>query len=123
MKPEIRSHKNILYELRKEPDGYSFYVPEYKETSIRFGTKVEAISAAQKVIEFYKAFEFKYRRGNAEKESQYDIYHEGSLVSAGLESKKACWERAREFARQPQKMSWLKFMYNDRLPKKKAGKK
>ncbi len=53
-KPELRSHKNMLYELSKSELGYSAYIGELGIRKEWFEEKNEAISWAQRQIGEYK---------------------------------------------------------------------
>lgn len=54
MKPELRSHKNMIYELSKSEQGYSFFIRDLDIKSEPFEEKAEAISEARKQIEISK---------------------------------------------------------------------
>jgi hypothetical protein len=54
MKPEIRSYKNVLYELSKTKSGHSFFIPTLDIRSEPFEKKGDAISEARKQIEISK---------------------------------------------------------------------
>lgn len=72
----------------------------------------------------YKGFLFKYRRGNAEREGDYAIFHNNSLVAAGLENQKECRKWVDENESKTEFIALRKFLYGVSLPKKKkAGRK
>jgi hypothetical protein len=54
LKPEIRSHKNMSYELSKSEPGYSVYIKELGFRMEWFEEKNEAVSWAQGQIREYK---------------------------------------------------------------------
>ena len=54
MKPELRSHKNIIYELSKSGRGYIYIIRTLKFSSGWFEQKTDAIADARKQIEIAK---------------------------------------------------------------------
>jgi hypothetical protein len=51
MKPELRSHKNIIYELSKSERGYRYFIGFLNFRSELFEEKDVAIAEARKKIE------------------------------------------------------------------------
>lgn len=70
-------------------------------------------------IKTYKGFQFKYCRGNAERESSYDIYHQRRRVARG-ENLKDCYRVANDLLAKPNMLELRKFLLGDRLLTKRA---
>lgn len=54
MKPELRSHKNVIYELSRSESGWSFLIRDFNIRSELFEQKTDAIDAARQKIEELK---------------------------------------------------------------------
>ncbi len=62
-KPEIRSHKNVRYDIAKSERGYSIYIRDLNSRWEWFEEKSEAMGEAKKQIEAWKATKKKSRKG------------------------------------------------------------
>jgi len=70
-------------------------------------------------IKEYKGFQFKYRRGNAEREGDYAIYHNYRSVATG-ENLKDCYRVADDLLAKPNILELRKFLLGERLLTKRA---
>ena len=70
-------------------------------------------------IKEYKGFQFKYRRGNAEREGDYAIYHQRRMVASG-ENLKDCYRVADDLLSKPRVLELRKFLLGERLLTKRA---